>query len=169
MGYTDRKNWSQQFIPELARIVGPHLLQPTNYDIDAKEATDLIVLNARDLRIACRVRKAGYAERYPYDFTIRATAPGGFKTEFQKIVEGYGDWMIYAHQSTEQPDRIGQYFIIDLAIFRAELIADAHRADRLMPMTMQRNPDGSGFYVFDALRLPQRAIIAADPFFLTNE
>lgn len=172
MGFIERRNWSQQFIPELSKIVGPFLLQPTTYHHDAKEATDLIMLNARDLRIACRVRRAGYADRYPYDFTIRASNDAGYPTELQKIIKGFGDWMIYAHEGAA--GSLARWFIIDLDIFRAELIEDGHRRkaneDRLLPRGTipMENPDGSSFFVFDVRRLPPEGVIGSSheiPFF----
>ena len=165
MGFIERRNWSQQFIPELSKIVGPFLLQPTTYYHDAKEATDLIMLNARDLRIACRVRRAGYADRYPYDFTIRASNDAGYPTELQKIIKGFGDWMIYAHEGAA--GSLARWFIIDLDIFRAELIEDGYRRianeDRLLPRGTipMENPDGSSFFVFDVRRLPPEGVIGS--------
>lgn len=168
MGFTERRNWSQQFIPELSKIVGPFLLRPTTYHHDAKEATDLIMLNARDLRIACRVRREGYADRYPHDFTIRASNDTQYPTELEKIIKGFGDWMIYAHEGTG--GTLARWFIIDLDVFRAELIQDGYRDDRLLhrgaiPM---ENPDGSSFFAFDVRRLPPNGIIGSSheiPFF----
>lgn len=168
MGFAERFNWSQKFIPELSKIVGPFLLQPAQFIEDARENTDLIMLTARDLRIGCRVRRNGYAERYPYDFTIRASNGLGLPNELEKLCKGYGDWFIYAHEGTE--GKIARWFILDLAIFRSELILDAHRDDQLLPRgsVPMVNPDGSKFWVFDVRKLPPEGVIGSSheiPFF----
>jgi hypothetical protein len=54
--YRRDRAWSDAFIPAIKKIVGPYLLEPSSFEIDAQQATDLIVLLARDLRIAARVR-----------------------------------------------------------------------------------------------------------------
>ena len=49
--------WSDIFLPQIKKIVGPLLLEPASFELDASEATDLVVLKARDMRIGCRVRR----------------------------------------------------------------------------------------------------------------
>lgn len=90
MTYLDNRLWSDQFLPEIQAIVGQQLLQPSPELEDQTQATDLMMLDARDMRIAARVRRPGYAKRYPYQFTLRAKLPSGEPTELGKIVEGYG-------------------------------------------------------------------------------
>ena len=81
------------FLPVIKAIVGPLLLEPSSFELDTREATDLLVLLARDMRIACRVRRQGYSEKYPWEFTILSSRPSGAITEMAKIVDGWGDWM----------------------------------------------------------------------------
>ena len=59
--------------------------------MDRLQATDLVMLDARDMRIAARVRRPGYFQRYPHQFTIRSSLPSGGETELSKIVNGKGD------------------------------------------------------------------------------
>ena len=58
---------------------------------------DLVILKARSMAIGVRVRRPGYAERFPGQFTIRSHRESGAKTELRKIVEGWGDWLFYGH------------------------------------------------------------------------
>jgi hypothetical protein len=43
--------------------------------------TDLLVLDAWAMRTAARVRRPGYADRYPHQFTIRSRITSGGETE----------------------------------------------------------------------------------------
>ena len=52
-------DWQLRFLPTIRRLVGPLLLVAAPLDLDMAEATDLLVLRARDLRIGCRVRRLG--------------------------------------------------------------------------------------------------------------
>lgn len=141
--------WQMQFLPAIKRIVGPLLIEPAAFDLDANECTDLLVLRARDMRIGCRVRRAGYGERYPWQFTIRSRRDSGAKTELQKITDGWGDWLFYGHEPVDD-----HWFLIDLDAFRAQLIR--HR-DRIR-MGQKPNGDGTHFTWFDV-----RTFHPADP------
>lgn len=161
MSYETDRAWSDGFIPHIREIVGPLLLVPSPLDVDTQQATDLIVMRARDMMIACRVRRAGYAERYPWDFTIRAKRDSGSKTELQKIVEGWADWMLYGHESFN--GRLGRWFLIDLHELRAQMIYDAHRKNKRLPDPTRpiSNKDGTHFVAYDARKLPQKVVIAS--------
>jgi hypothetical protein len=54
---------------------------------DTREAADLVVLRARDVTIACRVRRPKYA-MYRDQFTIRLHRATGTMTEYEKIIDG---------------------------------------------------------------------------------
>ena len=97
MSYSADRRWSDAFIPAIKQIVGPLLLEESSFEVDTQQAADLVVMNARDTTIACRVRRGGYADRYGYEFTIRAKRDTGAKTELEKIIDGFGDWMFYGH------------------------------------------------------------------------
>jgi len=118
-------------------------------DADCKEATDLIVLHARDMRIACRVRRPGYGQRYPNQFTIRSHRDTGARTELEKIVDGFGDWFFYGH--TENTGNISEWWLIDLAAFRAALVRRAN-----IRRGQQSNGDGTHFVWFDVTSFPER-------------
>lgn len=153
--YDIDRQWSDKFIPAIKSIVGPLLLEPSPFDVDTKQATDLIVLNARDKMIAARVRRSGYADRYPYEFTIRAKRDSGARTELEKIVDGFADWMFYGH-ADGSTSGISRWMVINLAALRAALIR------KKAPYLKQSNGDGTHFIAFDIRNLPQDCLIACN-------
>lgn len=82
--YDINRQWSDRFLPQIKSIVGCHLLEAAPDLLDMRHATDLLMLDARDMRIAARVRRPGYSHRYPHQFTIRSRLPSGAETELSK-------------------------------------------------------------------------------------
>jgi len=144
-------DWSNRFVPAIKRLVGPHLLTPAALEQDAHEATDLIVLVARDMRIAARVRRQGYADSFPYEFTIRARRDSGAVTELEKIVNGWGDWFFYGH--ADNFDGFSLWWLIDLHSFRAALIRNSNNGTKLR-FGDKPNGDGTFFKWFDLRSFP---------------
>lgn len=151
MNYETNREWSDKYIPAISRIVGPKLLIPAPFEVDAKQATDLIVLRARDMAIAARVRRPGFADLYPFEFTIRSKLDSGTKTELSKIVDGWGDWMFYGHAAS-QGDGFARWFLIDLHKFRAALIRDGMRGGDQIQWEQKSNKDGRTHFVAFDLR-----------------
>ena len=149
--YRSDRVWSDQFIPQIKQIVGPLLLDTAPLDVDAREATDLLVFSARDMRIAARVRRSGFADRYPFEFTIRAHRDSGATTELAKIVDGWGDWLFYGHDSGNGAFCL--WWLIDLHAFRAALIRQATNGTRLKTGD-KANGDGTYFKWFDLRSFP---------------
>ena len=54
MNYFVNRTWSDRFLPDFKRIVGGHLLETAADFFDLYQATDLMMLDARDMRIAAR-------------------------------------------------------------------------------------------------------------------
>ncbi|VDS10736.1 hypothetical protein PARHAE_03955 [Paracoccus haematequi] len=150
--YFVNRSWSDRFIPEIRRIVGAHLLQIAPDHLDMRQATDLLMLDGRDVRIAARVRRHGYAGRYPYDFTIRSRLPSGNQTELAKIVNGEGDWLFYGHANAAETG-FDLWWLLDLRAFRAGLIRQASNS---FPISSgdRRNSDGTYFKWFDIRSFP---------------
>jgi hypothetical protein len=124
--YANDRKWSDQYIDAAARILGPKLIIPAPIEKDVRESTDLIILKARDMRIAMRMRSPWNKdrqppERYYYDFTVRTHRDSGKKTELAKLSEGYGDWMFYGHADPDIAGVISQWMIINLHSWRAQL------------------------------------------------
>ena len=160
--YSEDRAWSDKYIPEMKRIIGPYLLIESTDEIDRKQAADLIILTGRNLTIACRLRRAEYAERYPYDITIRSRRSNGVKTEFEKIVDGYGDMMFYGFASSDGTS-IQRWSLVDLTALRAYLIREGWRAEgRNKPWSERKNPDGTtSFAAFDLRGLPGYVIVGS--------
>ena len=99
------------------------------------------------MRIAARIRREMYRDKYVSEFTIRVKRPSGTKTEFRKIVEGFGDWMFYGF---EYGDNIFPWYLIDLSAFRAHLIEDVGLNQFIHnPSNHRQNGDGTTFLPFD--------------------
>jgi hypothetical protein len=134
---TDRK-WADQFIPHVRAVVGPLLLQAAPMEVDCREATDLIVLMARDMRIAVRIRRRGYFEKYPLEFTIRDHRESGAETEHAKIRKGFGDWFLYGH-GDERSGQVTHWMLLDLHAYR-------FAEEEGVPLVCQRKANGDGTY-----------------------
>lgn len=134
----------------------PNFIQtPAPDHHDMHEATDLMMLNARDKRIAVRVRRYGVAHMFPYQFTIRAKVASGAKTELAKMVEGHGDWMFYGH-SNQASDGFALWWLLDLDAFRSALI----RRDSLPICCGDKAVgDGTCFKWFDIRSFPKGLVI----------
>jgi len=139
--YDINRQWSDRFLPQIKHIVGAHLLEAAPDPLDMLQATDLLMLDARDMRIAARVRRPGYASRYPHQITIRSGVPSGAETELSKIVNGKGDWLFYGHSNADQT-AVESWYLIDLNAFRAGLIRCGSKG---LHWGTKCNPDGTRF------------------------
>lgn len=155
--YSQDRDWSDLFIPQIKQIVGPRLLNVTPNDIDVSQAADLMVFTARDMRIAARVRRPGFSQRYLYEFTIRAERDSGAKTELAKIVDGWGDWFFYGHMDDDEKF-VEYWWLIDLHAFRAALIRASMNGIRLR-CGQKSNNDGTHFKWFDLRSFPEHPSI----------
>ena len=84
---------------------------------DEQEGTDFQTYTIHPLRVAVRLRRHSYYEKYKDEFTIRWSRPSGIKTEYQKIMEGLVNYILYGFLD-EDESHIISYFIGDLSIFR---------------------------------------------------
>lgn len=151
--YSENRTWSDRFIDEIKGIVGPHLLRVTPDEIDRTQAADLMVFTAQTVTIAARVRRPGYYQKYPNEFTIRAKLKSGGETELSKIINGWGTWMFYGH-SAPCETKLAAWMLIDLNAFRASLIREA-RNSTYIKCGDKSNDDGSHFKWFDAGSFPR--------------
>ncbi len=108
--------WSRRWIPTLCRLIGPHILREATLAEDQRESTDLTILKANGLRIACRVRRPGYAAKWPHDFTITSRRESGAPCEWVKMIEqNWGDWFFYGHaRGNEAESGIQPWYLINL-------------------------------------------------------
>lgn len=159
--YDIDRRWSDRFIPEIQQKVGPMLLVASPFEIDAKEASDLIVLKARDMRIAARVRRPGYAEKYRYQFTVRSRRNNGAKTEMRKLIEGFADWMFYGHSDAEEK-RLAEWMLIDLNVWRSHLLERSYSSgwNCLVADEKPNKDKETKFMAFDVRNFPSEMLIA---------
>lgn len=121
------KPWQQDkakadlFEPEAKRVLADHFIRPATAVEDATEATDLKVFSVAPLTVAWRNRGARYLDGYPYDITIRVSRPLGTKTEWDKIVDGWGHVFLYSFGDPSTL-RFVAWRLIDLDALRAQLI-----------------------------------------------
>ena len=153
--YSIDRQWADLLIPQVKTIVGPHLLIDASAENDQREATDLIVLKARDMRIGARVRRPGYADKYRYEFTLRCQRDSGVETELSKIVNGWGDMLFYGH--ADNAGKIWLWWLVDLHSFRAALIRDR----QFLRSGKTPNGDGTYFAWFDIRSFPKQPPILA--------
>jgi hypothetical protein len=91
---------------------------------DMQEATDLklgrISRGTDKVDIAVRVRGHKYWRNTTYreQFTIRRQTAHGARTEIHKVMEGFGTFMFYGFESAGGTDRLIQFTVIDLDVFR---------------------------------------------------
>lgn len=149
--------WAQKYVPLVSALIGPRLLEPATYEQDVGEATDLVVLRARDMRIAMRIRTPGFAERYPFDVTFRSQRDTGTKTELAKIIDGWGDWFFYGHAANDK--ELSRWWLCDLHVFRAALIRNYNNFRQKLQQIP--NGDGTHFVAVDVRELPKDFVIAS--------
>jgi hypothetical protein len=142
------KTWSDRFLPEIKAILGQTLIATAKMDDDQLRNTDLITLRMPGaVRIACRIRKHPYLQKYADEFTLRCSRPSGNDTEIDKVLAGWGDYLFYGFASHRETE-LASWFIGDLNIFR-EWFRWYRRTFQDWPGEMKSNHDGSSaFLVF---------------------
>ena len=132
MTWQSDKGWSDRFVPHIKMWLADFILTPAPIEIDQQQATDLMVFVARDVRIACRIRRPRYIERYQNEFTIRCDRPSGKKTELDKIISGWGDYLFYGFADPTQTF-LAYARLIDLKVFREEYSKHLRRRANGLP------------------------------------
>ena len=103
------KQQTDPYLPMVKAICGLYLLGDAPVEEDRERNTDLLVLTARGVRIAVRLRRPeawkGGTPRQPWcqEFTIRDARPQGTKTEWAKMQDGWGDYFFYGFQAPTSP------------------------------------------------------------------
>lgn len=152
---------SCQYMRELKRIVGEHLIGEAPAEEDMHHNTDLVVLRLAAVRIACRVRRREYFDRYSEEFTIRSGRPNGAKTELAKILEGWGDYFLYGF-ADESDTAVLAWTLCDLKVFRLWFHQQMFKNRGHVPGLAKDNKDDSStFRVFEWRNLPPEFIIAS--------
>jgi len=156
------KAWTDKFLPEVATLCAPVLIQPATLKDDAEQATDLRVLVARDVCIGVRLRRHKYLRHYGNEITIRAGVPSGATTEFAKIMTGWGDYFFYGFTDETQCKLIN-WALYDLKEVRRTMwkLTQKHGANALRRY-LQVNHDGTKFYALPVSLLQTARCAGAD-------
>jgi hypothetical protein len=151
--WEELKKFSDKYLPEIKRYLGEYLIaEPKEIEEDKRHNTDLVVLELRAVRIACRVRRDIYYVKYGNEFTIRSSVPSGNKTELAKIIEGWGDYIFYGFGDGEH---LTHWFIGDLKAFRLWFSIQIVKNGGTLPGKVKENADGSSnFRSFNKYDIP---------------
>lgn len=162
MSYAVDRAYGERFIPTVTAIVGPYLLQPSPFEIDTREAADLIVLRAEPVTIGVRIRRPGY-ERFAHEFTIRSHRDNGAKTELEKIMRGWCGWFFYGHGDDGHGDPVlSRWMLVDMKVWRFALQARGYpRAKERGAIVEKSNGDGTHFIACNVRKWPRYMLIAA--------
>ena len=141
-----KTNWGfqEKYIPRIREILKKHSIHFIDVNIapkkeDMEEATDMIITANRG-HVAVRIRRGRYTFR---DITIRSKN-GTYKTEIDKIMNGYADFYLYAWENKDRTD-ISEYALIDINKARIEVITHGYIFKDEIP-----NNDGkTAFIAFD--------------------
>lgn len=147
MSYTEDRVWSDTFLDQVKEIIGRHVVHISSFEEDTKLGFDLIIKGEK--KIAVRLRRFGFYNKYPNDITIRKSRPSGAPTELQKIMDGDVDWMLYGHLSASNIF-IEHYYLINLDHFRTHLVKNKS----LIKCEKKVNCDGTVFCAFDITSFP---------------
>lgn len=105
--YLTQREWSDKTIPQAIGILANHFdidlageqwnIEETSVYEDTKLCGDLkLYNNSIAVMIGYRCRKEKYLLQYPYDVTFRYKNKQDHITEFAKLMEGKGDFNLYA-------------------------------------------------------------------------
>jgi hypothetical protein len=152
IGWEHDKRWSDAYLGHCKEILGRILICAAPIEEDQEHNTDLIVLRMDSVRVGCRIRRESYYYRYPYEFTVRTARPSGAKTELAKILEGWGQFFLYAFAKADN-NRLLAWTLVDLNAFRLWYFRQLYAGKR--PGEPQTNADGSASFLgFDVRLLP---------------
>jgi len=130
MNYKKDREHSDLYLSEIIKILEPLKkkisIEISSDEIDQNEAADLVF---PEKRIACRIRSSKFIERYLDEFTIRASRISGATTEFEKINDGYADWMFYGFIGEGPRIYFKHWKVIDLDAFRYHQNNNLHLID----------------------------------------
>jgi len=90
-------------------------------NMDLTQGTDFLIMSADPVKVAVRIRRPGingyYLKNYGHQFTIRQSRPSGAVTEYQKIMDGLVNYILYGFCNSGET-RLETYFLADLDVFR---------------------------------------------------
>lgn len=158
------KKWSDRFLPEIKEILGRKFIGEIPKE-DKEHNTDLMIINSSNLRVSCRVRSFDYYKKFKHEFTIHSERETLAKTEFEKIMMGWGDVFFYGFSDKEE-EKLLAWALIDLRVFRHYIFyknLEIKKTNHLF-LDLERdkipNPNGSGFFLsFKYKDFPKELVI----------
>lgn len=159
--YEYDQSWARRFIPEMKIIMAQVLISEAPYDEDTQHNTDLIILRGTDqTRVACRVRRFAQYARFHTEFTIRASRPNGVTTELEKLISGWGRYLLYGFADAANSG-LHAWILGDLNVFRNWYFQHLRTHNGEEPGVPQTNTDGSStFRAFKLTELPAAFILS---------
>jgi hypothetical protein len=159
-GFDRDFDWQRQFLPRVKQLIANYLITEAAPEEDKEHNTDLLVLKATTMRIACRIRKSGDL-KYEGEFTIRSKRPSGAKTELAKVIEGWGDYIFYGFEHPSDPFALSAWLLGDLNVFRLWHSYQLIRRKGELPGLERENPDGSSWFrAYGITSLPSSFVVA---------
>lgn len=150
-------DWQRSLIPRVKQVLASYLITEAPFEEDAHHNTDLMVLTARALRVACRLRRQDDL-RYEGQFTIRSSRPSGVRTELHKVIAGWGDYIFYGFEHPDNPFDLAAWVLGDLSVYRLWLSEQALTGTKRW--RVKTNADGTKFHVYNISDLPPEFVIA---------
>jgi hypothetical protein len=153
--------WQRAYVPEMKRILGEHLIGEAPMYEDRNQNTDLVLELGR-VRVACRVRRHRDLARFGAEFTIRSKRPAGTRTELHKVIQGWGDYILYGFAAAEGAT-FAQWLLGDLGHFRIWHSYEMARRHGELPGTLVQNRDGTEGRAYRIQDLPPEFVAASFP------
>jgi hypothetical protein len=147
--YQNRRAYGDLFLEPAKMVIGLFAAIPASFYLDTKCATDFTITTDQP-HIAFRVRDSKYQQSYGNQFTLRCQVASGKETELDKILNGYGTWMLYCFGTEEPYPCFTSWTLIDLDSFRYHY---QHNQESLS-MGIKSNNDGSALAWFDITSFP---------------
>lgn len=152
-------NRAQRYLPALQRILAQYLIVEAPVLEDIQHNTDLIVVMADGVRVACRLRDQQYAGQYLGEFTLRCARPNGVRTELDKLMDGWGHYFLYGFMTPPPAADVAGWTLLDLRVFREWFRTFP---PDLLPGELRHNRDGSSsFRAFRFANLPFECVVAS--------
>lgn len=152
-------SYQLQYLRDIRRTCGEVFFTQANIADDQNRNTDIIIeLPKNGGRVACRVRRPE-CYRYKDEFTIRCRSRFGAKTEIDKILEGWGDYVFYAFGGRNA--KLRAWTIADLNVFR-DWITSRIKARGGIQLPHIPNNDGTAFMAFKWEWFPPGFIVASE-------
>ena len=155
--------FQKNFYSDIKVILGTYLICEAPITEDTKHNTDFSVFNLQNVRVACRIRRKDKYAKYGDEFTIRYKTFYGKETELDKIIMGWGDYLLYGF-GDDVNRKIIAWKLGDLKVFRKEINQQLVRNSGKYDASYMKNiGSDSEFLAFKWNKFPSVFVVAEDP------